>query len=192
MRAPSGHAVAVWVLDNPRRLRWTTRAPTVLLGLLLVGGCIVRGPAVVPPAQPTPAPSAAVEPTRAPESTGPSPIPTTSPTPRPSPSPAGKDVSVRVTRLFVAAWARPDLDREAWYAGVTRYTTAGFGATLASVDPTSTPKARLVEPPRQVEGLPVDSAAWLVPLSDGSSVQVTCLLVDGSWKVAGVLPGDGE
>jgi hypothetical protein len=87
---------------------------------------------------------------------------------------------------FVAAWARPDLDRAAWQAGLAGHATPELLQSLADTDPANVPAVT-------VSGQPVEVAAnaeagvFDVPTT-GQFVRVHVQLVDGAWLATDVEP----
>ncbi|WP_182112337.1 MULTISPECIES: hypothetical protein [unclassified Actinotalea] len=77
---------------------------------------------------------------------------------------------------FVAAWARPDLDTEAWSAGVRPLATSELWTTALSLtDPSRTPEVTVRGEPRQV-AMNAEDGVFDVPTT-------------GAWVRVHVVPG---
>src|SRR5690606_21930549 len=75
------------------------------------------------------------------------------------PSAAAADAAA----AFVAAWARPDLDPEAWASNVRPLVTSDLWATgLSKTDPVSTPEVAVRGEPRQI-AINAEEAVFDVP-----------------------------
>lgn len=89
---------------------------------------------------------------------------------------------------FVASWARPDLNRETWAAGVRPLVTADLWADgLSSTDPASTPDVTVRGEPRQV-AINVEEAVLDVPTTVAWVRVHLAANADGGWLVSRVEP----
>ena len=100
------------------------------------------------------------------------------------PSTAATDTAA----AFVAAWARPDLDAEAWAAGVRPLVTPELWTDgLSSTDPGSTPEIAVRGEPRQVTS--DDTEAVLDVPTTGPWIRVHLVAdPDDGWLVTRVEP----
>lgn len=89
---------------------------------------------------------------------------------------------------FVAAWARPDLERAAWEAGVRPLVTPElWAAGLGDTDPANTPEVTVAGEPVQV-AINAEEGVFDVPTT-GPWVRVHVALTDDStWLAARVEP----
>ncbi|MEV8026832.1 hypothetical protein [Cellulosimicrobium funkei] len=89
---------------------------------------------------------------------------------------------------FVAAWARPDLEPEAWAAGVRPLVTPALWEGLSVTAPSSLPDVAVAGEPRQVE-LGTEDGVFDVPTT-GTWVRVSLVKVSttSEWLVWSVEP----
>jgi uncharacterized iron-regulated membrane protein len=105
---------------------------------------------------------------------------TGSPAPVPDPTP--------LATKFVAAWARPDLTTEEWWAGINAARPdESLAQALGTTDPATVPATKVVGAAKVLEQ--TDGEARVEVTTDGPKVIVYLTLVDNVWYVANILPG---
>ena len=99
-----------------------------------------------------------------------------------APSAPAAPVAVTVAVRYVTVWARPDLTREAWYAGVRASVVAPYARLLADTNPANVPARTVTGPPRVLSSTTA-VVVCAVP-TDAGPVHVTVVDQDGRWLVA--------
>ncbi|MDM7855798.1 hypothetical protein [Cellulomonas alba] len=101
------------------------------------------------------------------------------------PSAAAADAAA----AFVAAWARPDLDAQAWSAGVRPLVTSELWSSgLSTTNPASTPDVTVRGQPRQV-AINAEEGVLDVPTTGAwIRVHVVPAPAGGTWLVSSVEP----
>ncbi|TQL70627.1 hypothetical protein FB381_4566 [Nocardioides albertanoniae] len=89
---------------------------------------------------------------------------------------------------FVAAWARPDLTTDQWWAGINAaHPDESLAQALGTTDPATIDATKVVGSPQVLEQ--TDSEASVDVATDGPKVTVYLTLIDNVWYVANILPG---
>lgn len=178
-----------WPLWSWRNLIVTVGA--ALLIFAVIGRLTSTTSSVASPAAPA-GPVAAATPSAPP--TTPYDVPTTSMASTPAPvvtvpPTAGADAGVAagVALQFVTAWARPTVPAPAWAASLAPFCTPQLAASLRTVDPGRVPASRVVGSARAA--VSSHGAVVSVP-TDGGSVELNLVPVDGGWKVSAIAPAD--
>lgn len=108
--------------------------------------------------------------------------------------PADEDPSAAAAdsaAAFVAAWARPDLDADAWAAGVRPLVTTDLWSTgLNMTVPSSTPAVTVRGEPRQVAMNPEGAVLDVPTTGPWVRVHVVHVPAEGKWLVSDVEPVD--
>jgi len=99
-----------------------------------------------------------------------------------APSTPPANTAMLAAQTYVRMWARPQLDRGRWYAGVKPLVTAAYGQLLADTDPAHVPAHTVTGAPRPVSS----STAVLVAdvPTDAGAIRVTVVNDQGRWRVA--------
>jgi len=146
----------------------------LLAATLVVSGCSRTTPDAPPPATITSTPNPAAE--EADHDDGPGPAVSV------SPPPAALDAA----SAYVRAWARPQLDRDTWYAGTRHLAAPAYAQLLADTDPANVPAQAVTGPARAVSSTTAVVVAD-VP-TDAGTVRVRLTPIDGRWLVATCAP----
>lgn len=175
MRSTTTRGV-LWEVIAPV-LRWPMRSPfrffSVVVGIVFVIWLIAQW-SDAPDAEP------AAQPERGTASAQQSASATGSPAPVPDPTP--------LATKFVAAWARPDLTTDEWWAGINAARPdESLAQALGTTDPATVPATKVVGPAKVLEQ--TDGEARVEVTTDGPKVIVYLTLVDNVWYVANILPG---
>ncbi|MGH3351484.1 MAG: hypothetical protein ACRDPS_12540 [Nocardioides sp.] len=89
---------------------------------------------------------------------------------------------------FVAAWARPDLTNDQWWAGINAARPdESLAQALGTTDPATVPATKVVGTAKVLEQNGSEARAEVT--TDGPKVVVYLTLVDNVWYVANILPG---
>ncbi|MFE6645850.1 hypothetical protein ACFVJS_04770 [Nocardioides sp. NPDC057772] len=173
MRSTTTRGV-LWEVIAPV-LRWPMRSPfrffSVVVGIVFVIWLIAQW-SDAPDAEP------AAQPERGSVSAGQSPSATGSPVPDPG----------AAATKFVAAWARPDLTTEQWWAGINAARPdESLAQALGTTDPANIEATKVVGSPKVLDQ--TDREARVEVTTDGPTVIVYLTLVDNVWYVANILPG---
>lgn len=186
-------------------VRWPLYSPArfigVVVGVLVVVFVVGEINGDGTPAAPDVAASASASPVAPSASTTPTRSPTAMPTAGVGETAVGTDelaanpadddpsaAAVDAAAAFVAAWARPDLNADAWAAGVRPLVTADLWSDgLSNTDPASTPDVAVRGEPRQVT-VSAEEAVIDVPTT-GAWVRVhLAATAAGGWLVSRVEP----
>lgn len=175
MRSTTTRGV-LWEVIAPV-LRWPMRSPfrffSVVVGIVFVIWLIAQW-SDAPDAEP------ASRPERGAVSAGQSPTATGSPAPVPDPGAAATK--------FVAAWARPDLTSDQWWAGINAARPdESLAQALGTTDPATVPATKVVGTAKVLEQSGSEARAEVT--TDGPKVVVYLTLVDNVWYIANILPG---
>ena len=176
MRSTTTRGV-LWEVIAPV-LRWPMRSPfrffSVVVGIVFVIWLIAQwsdAPDAEPASQPERGAAASAK--QSATATG-------SPAPVPDPRP--------LATKFVAAWARPDLTTEQWWAGINAARPdESLAQALGTTDPATVPATKVVGAPKVLEQ--TDGEARVEVTTDGPKVIVYLTLLDNVWYVANILPG---
>jgi len=108
--------------------------------------------------------------------------------------PADSDISAAASdaaAAFVAAWARPDLDAQAWAAGVRPLATSDLWSSgLSMTDPSSTPAVTVRGEPRQMAMNDEEGVLDVPTTGAWVRVHVVPSSAGGAWLVSRVEPVD--
>ena len=99
-----------------------------------------------------------------------------------APSAPAAPAAVRLAVRYVAVWARPGLNREAWHTGVRPLVVGPYAQLLADTDPANVPATAVTGPPRVLSSTTA-VVICAVP-TDAGPVHVTVVDQDGRWLVA--------
>jgi len=155
----------------------THRAACVIALTAVLGAAGCSGPTPHPPATATASPpDAAEQEAEADHDDGPGAAPSV-------PPPAA---ALAAADAYVRSWARPQLDRDTWYAAIRGLATPGYAQLLADTDPANVPARAVTGPPRAVSSTAAVVVAD-VP-TDTGTVRVRLTPVDGRWLVATCTP----
>lgn len=177
MRSTTTRGV-LWEVIAPL-LRWPMRSPfrffSVVVGIVFFIWVIAQwsdAPDADPASQPERASASAAESTSASAGASAAPVP---------------DPAAAAT-TFVAAWARPDLTTDEWWAGINAANPdESLAQALGTTNPATVPATKVVGPAKVLEQ--TDSEARVEVTTDGPKVIVYLTLVDNVWYVANILPG---
>lgn len=172
---------------------WRNLIVTVVAAMLLfaVVGRLTSTTASAASGAASAGPAAAATPSAPP--TTPYEVPTTSmaSTPAPvvtvPPTAGGGSAAAGVAVRFVTAWARPTVPAAAWAASLAPFCTPQLAASLRTVDPGRVPASRVVGSARAA--VSSHGAVVSVP-TDGGSVELNLVAVEGGWKVSAIAPAD--
>lgn len=103
-----------------------------------------------------------------------------------APSARPADAAMRAAQAYVQMWARPHLDRDAWYNGVCPLVTPAYGRLLADTDPAHVPAHLITGGPRPVSSTTAVLVAD-VP-TDAGPIRVTAVNTAGRWLIASTSP----
>lgn len=95
--------------------------------------------------------------------------------------------ALTAAHTYVRLWARPDVDRDTWYAAVRTRVIPAYGRLLADTDPANVPAHRVTGAARPVSS----TAAVLVAEvpTDTGWIRVTVVNTGGRWLIASAAPG---
>lgn len=95
---------------------------------------------------------------------------------------AAPQPAIDVAMGFVRAWVNPAGTREQWHQRVTQYTEPALSQQLSETDPENVPARKVLG---DGEGYaPNPTSAVVAVRTDAGNVVVTCIAVDGGWRVA--------
>jgi hypothetical protein len=147
----------------------------LLAATLAVSGCGRTTPHTTPSATTTTStPNPATE--EADHDDGPGPAVSVSPPP----------AALNAATAYVRAWARPQLDRDTWYAGTRHLVTPAYAQLLADTDPANVPAQAVTGAARAVSSTTAVVVAD-VP-TDTGTVRVRLTPSDDRWLVATCAP----
>lgn len=104
-----------------------------------------------------------------------------------APSAPAAPAAAAAALTFVTAWARPELDRDTWFARVRGLVVPQYARLLTDTDPSSVPAHTVVGPARVLSSTTAVLVAD-VP-TDAGTIQVTVLHAGDRWLVATAQPG---
>lgn len=103
-----------------------------------------------------------------------------------APSAPPVNAAMLAAHTYVRMWARPALNRDAWYAGVRPLVVSAYAQLLADTDPARVPARVVTGSPQPVSSTTAVLVAD-VP-TDAGAVRVTVVNTAGRWLIASASP----
>jgi hypothetical protein len=108
---------------------------------------------------------------------------------RDHPAPIGgprRNAALFAALTYIRLWARPTLDRNAWYTGVQPMVTPVYAQLLADTDPAQVPAHTVTGSPRAVSA---NTAVVVADVpTDAGLIRVTIASTDGRWLIDNARP----
>jgi hypothetical protein len=114
------------------------------------------------------------------------PAPTTSSSHAAAVSGPRRNAALLAALTYIRLWARPTLDRTAWYTAMQPMVTPGYAQLLADTDPAQIPARAATGSPRLVSA---DTAVVVADVpTDAGPIRVTVASTGGRWLIDNARP----